>query len=381
MTSPAWGAVVSMSLGIFAIVGAEFLPASLLTPIAKGLDVSEGQAGQMVTITAIVGLPTSLLISVVGGSIDRRLLLIGLTALMVVSNLLVVIAPSLLMVLLARALLGVSLGGFWALAAATMMRLVPENDVPRALSILFFGVSAATVFAAPFGSFFGEILGWRGTFLAAACVGAVALLVQILTLPSMPSVNNARLSTAFAIARRPGVVAGLLAILFAFSGHFAFFTYLRPFLETVTMVGPTGVTVILLMFGIGTFVGNWASSLLIARSMRATLTVTPLSLSIAAIWLAVAGGTVMIDAAVATLWGVLFGIVPVSWSTWLTRIAPDATESGGGLVIATTSLAITLGAAGGGLIFDNYGVRNAILAAAVLLLFAFVAGTRVRRGT
>ena len=370
-----------MSLGIFAIVGAEFLPASLLTPIAKGLDVSEGQAGQMVTITAIVGLPTSLLISVVGGSIDRRLLLIGLTALMVVSNLLVVIAPSLLMVLLARALLGVSLGGFWALAAATMMRLVPENDVPRALSILFFGVSAATVFAAPFGSFFGEILGWRGTFLAAACVGAVALLVQILTLPSMPSVNNARLSTAFAIARRPGVVAGLLAILFAFSGHFAFFTYLRPFLETVTMVGPTGVTVILLMFGIGTFVGNWASSLLIARSMRATLTVTPLSLSIAAIWLAVAGGTVMIDAAVATLWGVLFGIVPVSWSTWLTRIAPDATESGGGLVIATTSLAITLGAAGGGLIFDNYGVRNAILAAAVLLLFAFVAGTRVRRGT
>ncbi len=367
-----------MSLGIFAIVGAEFLPASLLTPISEGLDVSEGLAGQMVTVTALVGLPTSLLISVVSGRIDRRRVLIGLTALMIVSNLLVAIAPSLPMALLARGLLGVSLGGFWALAAATMLRLVPEKDVPKALSILFFGVSAATVFAAPFGSFFGEILGWRGAFLAAAGIGVVALLVQVLTLPSMPAGGAARFSTAVAIARRPGVAAGLLAILLVFSRHFAFFTYLRPFLETVTQVGPTEVTLILLLFGIGTFVGNSASSLLLARSVRATLAGTPLALSLAAIWLAVAGGSVVSDAIVATLWGVLFGIVPVSWSTWLTRIAPDEAESGGGLMIATTSLAITAGAAGGGLIFDSLGVRTAILGAAMLLALAFVVATGVR---
>lgn len=370
-----------MSLGIFAVVGAEFLPASLLTPIADGLDVSEGLAGQMVTVTAIVGLPTSLLVSVVSGRIDRRRVLIGLIALMVVSNLLVAMAPSLWVALLARALLGVALGGFWALAAATMMRLVPEHDVPKALSILFFGVSAATVFAAPFGSLVGEILGWRGAFLAATGIGALALLAQVLTLPAMPSESAARLSTAVAIARRPGVAAGLLANFLVFSGHFAFFTYLRPFLETVTLVGPTGVTVILLLFGIGTFVGNSASSLLLARSMRATLAATPLALSFAAIWLAVAGGSVVSDAIVATLWGVLFGIVPVSWSTWLTRIVPDEAESGGGLVIATTSLAITVGAAGGGWLFDSLGVRSAILGAAVLLLLASLVAAGVRSGT
>lgn len=378
MVSSAWPAVAAMSLGIFAIVGAEFLPASLLTPIAKGLDVSEGLAGQMVTITAVIGLPASLLISIVSGRIDRRLVLIGLTALMVVSNLLVAIAPSLLIALLARGLLGISLGGFWALAAATMMRLVAEKDLPKALSILFFGVSAATVFAAPFGSFFGQILGWRGVFFAAAGVGMVALAAQLLALPSMPSNGIARLGTILAIAARPGVGTGLLGNFLVFAGHFAFFTYLRPFLETVTMVGPNGVTVILLLFGIGTFLGNLAGSLLITHSMRATLTLTPLALSIAAILLGIAGGNVVGDAVVATLWGILFGVVPVSWSTWLTKMVPNEPESGGGLLIATTSLAITFGAAVGGLIFDGFGARVAIFGAAFLLMLASIVTSRVR---
>ncbi|MDK2761980.1 MAG: MFS transporter [Sphingopyxis sp.] len=369
-----------MTLGIFAMVGAEFLPVSLLTPISQGLEVSEGMAGQMVTVTAMTGLPASLLISVVSGRIDRRWVLAALTALMVLSNLIVATAPSLFIVLIARGLLGLSLGGFWALAAATVVRLVAKKDVPKALSILYFGVSGATVFAAPFGSLFGEILGWRGVFLAAAGLGAVALFIQIMTLPSMPAAVSVRLGAALAIARRPGVALGLIAILLVFAGHFAFFTYLRPFLETVTMVGPNGVTAILLLFGIGTFAGNSASSLLIRRSLRGTLAITPLALSMAAIWLAVLGGPVLSDAIVATLWGFLFGIVPVSWSTWLTRVLPDETESGGGLVIATTSLAITIGAAGGGLIFDNLGVRAAIVTAAILLFLAAVVAVRAPSG-
>ncbi len=370
-----------MSFSIFAIVGAEFLPVSLLTPISAGLKVSEGLAGQMVTVTAIVGLPASLLISTVSGRIDRRWVLTGLTALMVLSNLLVAMAPTLFVVLVARGILGIALGGFWALAAATIVRLVAEKDVPKALSILFFGVSGATVFAAPFGSFFGEILGWRGVFLAAAGMGVLALVAQCLTLPSLPPGATARLGTIFAIACRPGVATGLLAILLVFAGHFAFFTYLRPYLETVTMLGADGVTIMLLLFGIGTLAGNSASSLLIARSLRATLAITPLVMAMVAIWLASAGGHIVGDAIMVVLWGALFGIVPVSWSTWMTKIVSDETESGGGLVIATTSLAITVGAAGGGVIFDNHGARAAILGAAVLLGLACVMAASGRSGS
>lgn len=146
---PAWLAVVSMSLGVFGLVGAEFLPASLLTPMAAELGVTEGMAGQAVTITAAVALVTSLCITTVVRSFDRRRVLLAFSFLLILSNLLVAAAPNLPLLLAGRILLGVALGGFWTLSAATMMRLVPERYVARALSIMFSGVSAATIFAAP----------------------------------------------------------------------------------------------------------------------------------------------------------------------------------------------------------------------------------------
>ena len=174
---PAWGAVFSMSLGVFALVTAEFLPASLLTPLAEGLQISKGAAGQAVTATALVALITSLFISAATRGIDRRWVLMGLSVLLVISNLIVAGAPGLVTLLIGRILMGIALGGFWTLSVATVMRLVPEQAIPRALAIMFMGVSAATVFAVPVGSYLGEMIGWRGVFIAATGLALLALFV------------------------------------------------------------------------------------------------------------------------------------------------------------------------------------------------------------
>jgi len=170
----------------------------------------------------------------------------------------------------------------------------------------------------------------------------------------------------------------MFTLLLVFAGHFAFFTYLRPFLESVTMVGPTGVTLILLLFGVGTILGNSLSSVVIARSLRTTLAVMPLIMAFTAVLLSTVGGTVLGDTALAVVWGILFGIVPVSWSTWVTRIVPDEAESGGGLLVATCSLAITLGAAGGGWIVDAYGARIEFSVIAAVLALAFALATTLK---
>jgi predicted MFS family arabinose efflux permease len=298
---PAWGGVFSMSLGILGIVGSEFLPASLLTSMAQDLQVSEGMAGQAVAATAAVGFITSLMISAASGRNDRRNVLLFLTSLLVVSNLLVAVASSLTAVLIARVLLGVSLGGFWALSAATMMRLVPEKDVPKALAILFAGVSAATVFAAPLGSLIGTYFGWRSAFVAAAGLGALAFLAQLLSLPAMRSDRAAGIGMLLGLLARPGVGLGMFSFLLVFVGHFGFFTYLRPFLETVTMAGPLAVTMILLIFGIGTFAGNSVSSRLIGHSLRVTLIAMPVFLALLAVLLATMGGNLFADAAMTGL--------------------------------------------------------------------------------
>ena len=139
--APAWGAVWSLTLGVFGLVTAEFLPASLLTPMAATLGVTEGLAGQAVTATAVVAMVTSLLISTATRNIDRRWVLVAFSALLILSNLLVVSASNLAAVIAGRVLLGIAIGGFWTMSAATAMRLVPEAHVPRALSLIFAAVS------------------------------------------------------------------------------------------------------------------------------------------------------------------------------------------------------------------------------------------------
>jgi predicted MFS family arabinose efflux permease len=315
-----------MALGIFGIVGAEFLPASLLTPIADNLSITEGMAGQSITVTAAVAFVTSLVIAAFTNRVDRRYVLAVLTLLLVLSNLMVAMASDYTALLLARVLLGISLGGFWSLSPATMMRLVPPTDIPKALAILFGGVSAATVFAAPFASFFGALWGWRTVFAGAAGLGAIALVVQLITLPSMRSSGAARIGTLFTLLGRPKVGLGLLAVLLVFCGHFTFFSYLRPFLETVTALDPFGITVILLVYGVGTFVGNSVAGLLIRTSLRATTLLMPLLMAVMAILLPVFGGTGAGAALLVGLWGAAFGVVPVAWSTWITQTMPDEAE-------------------------------------------------------
>ncbi|MFC6631779.1 MFS transporter [Microbulbifer taiwanensis] len=366
-----------MSFGIFGIVGAEFLPASLLTPIANGLDISEGMAGQAVTVTAGMGVIASLLVTVVSGRIDRRNVLMFFTLLLVASNLLVASASDLMALLLARMLLGIALGGFWALSPAVILRLVPENDVPKALAILFAGVSAATVFAAPFGTFLGDLFGWRNVFYVAAGVGVAAGVVQFLALPSMPSSGSANLGTIVLLLSRSNVALGMFSLLLVFIGHFVFFTYLRPFLEDVTKMDPIGVTLILLIFGVGTFLGNSLSSWLIKRSMLATLLAMPLALCFLGLLLSVLGGNAIGDAALIAAWGIVFGVVPVSWSTWVTRAVPDEAESGGGLLVATCNLAIAIGSAGGGLIFDEHGSEGILVTSAAVLALGVISASNL----
>lgn len=286
---PAWGAVFSMALGVFGLVTAEFLPASLLTPMAADLKITEGLAGQAVTATAAVALVTSLLIATVTRRMDRRYLLLAFSVLLICSNVLVAVAPNLGALLLGRVLLGVAIGGFWTMSAATAMRLVPEPMVPRALSIIFTGVSAATIVAAPVGSYLGAHIGWRNVFLLAAVLGVVSLVSQLLTLPRMAPSGLTRLGTLVQVLRRPGIGFGMLAVIVVFTGHFAFFTYLRPFLETVTGVGVSTLSAILLGFGAANFLGTSVAGLMLERNLRLTLALMPLLMGVLGLGLVAMG--------------------------------------------------------------------------------------------
>jgi predicted MFS family arabinose efflux permease len=376
---PAWMAVFSLAMGVFGLLTAEYLPASLLTLMATDLGVSEALAGQAVTVTAVVALFAGLLVPGLTRSIDRRWVLLGFSTLMVASNLLVAVSSSFAVLLLMRILLGIALGGFWSMAAAVAMRLVPSALLPRALSIIFSGIAIGTVVAVPMGSYLGGLYGWRSAFFAAAAVGIVTLAFQSFTLPRLAPRRPARLRTVLEVLLRPGIAMGMFGCVLVHSGHFAMFTYVRPFLEGTTGIGAQGLSLMLLGFGVANFAGTLLAGKLLERHPLATLVLMPALVGVAALGLVLLPASVPGQAVLLAIWGLAFGGVPVAWSNWVANAVPDQAESAGGMVVASVQSAIATGAAAGGAMFSLGGSAGVFVAAAVLMLLAaLLIAVRVR---
>ena len=364
-----WGAIFAMTLCVFVLIASEFMPVSLLTPIARDLGVTEGLAGQGIAISGALAVLTSLSLTHIAGNMNRKTLLLGMTALMAASGLLIAFASSYLVYMIGRALIGIAIGGFWSMSAATAIRLVPQHQVSRALAIFNGGNALATVVAAPLGSYLGATIGWRGAFLCLVPVAIIAFIWQCFSLPKMEN-DRAAQGTVLRLFRQPVVRVGLLACGLFFMGQFALFTYVRPFLETVTHVSASGLSLILLTIGIAGFVGTLIIAGFLNARFYPTLMAIPLLMATIAGMLILTGHSVWIVALLLGLWGLLATAAPTGWWTWLARTLPEDAEAGGGLMVAVIQLSIALGSTAGGMVFDNVGWQSTFGMSAILLLSA-----------
>lgn len=375
----AWSAIGSMTMCVALLIASEFMPISLLTPIARDLGATEGLAGQAISISGLFAVVTSLLIATISGRLDRRHVLTGLTATMLVSLALIATAPNFGLLMVARALLGITIGGFWSLSTATIVRLVPANAVPKALGILYMGNAAATAFAAPLGSYLGGLIGWRGVFWALVPLAAVTMVWQWISLPSMTSTERVPAGRVLALLRRPNVARAMAGVMLTFGGAFAAFTYLRPFLENRVQATLPQLSLLLLALGSAGFVGTYAASALLNRHLYRLLKNLPLALGGVTIGMLLAGHQLWALALLMFAWGALNAAIPVSWFNWLTQGIRDEPEAGGGLMVAAIQLAIMLGAGFGGLLLDHFSIVATMVGGAALMAFGAMAVGTGRR--
>lgn len=357
-----------MTLCVFVLIASEFMPVSLLTPIAHDLGVTEGLAGQGIAISGALAVLTSLTLSTLAGKANRKYLLLGMTALMAMSGLIIALASSYLVYMTGRAMIGIAIGGFWSMSAATAMRLVPQHQVARALAIFNGGNALATVVAAPLGSYLGATIGWRGAFLCLVPVAVVAFIWQCFSLPGMNG-NKIRMSrgSVFHLLSRRIVAIGMLACGLFFMGQFTLFTYVRPFLETVTRVNSSVLSLILLAIGVAGFVGTLIIATLLNAKFYPTLMGIPLLMAVIAITLILTGHRVWTVTLLLSFWGLLATAAPTGWWTWIARTLPDDAEVGGGLMVAVIQLSIALGSTVGGTVFDFLGWQSVFAMSGVLL--------------
>ncbi|GAA4479869.1 MFS transporter [Microbacterium panaciterrae] len=371
-----YGALLVMMATAFLLVTAEFLPGGLLTDIAAEIGVTAGQAGQMVTVTALAGLIVAPTIGLMLPRMDRRSLLVWMAIGAAVSNLIVAVAPSLALLLVARVLLGGALSGFWSMSVTVAAGIAGPARLGRAMMFTSAGVSLATVAGVPVGVLLSQVVDWRGVFGIAAAASAVLAVALRILLPSVPAEGAARLSTLFETLRRRGVGLGIAGHVLVVLGHFLAYTYIRVALERVHDGGAaiTEGTIILLLalFGVGGFIGNIAIGVIVDRRYRVLAVLTPLVIAGAVLLMNAMAGSLWAIGVVAFVWGFFFASWLLIVNTWIGHRMPDRLEAGGSLVVMGFQAAIMAAAGIGGVLVDGIGIAQVYTIGAVILVVGAV---------
>ncbi|MER7491360.1 MFS transporter [Streptomyces pharetrae] len=365
-----WGggrpAVIAAASATFTVVTSEMLPVGLLTPIGGALRVTEGTTGLTLTVTGLVAAVSAPLLTPALARFDRRPVLCGLMAAVTAGNLLAAWSPHFAVMVAARILVGIGMGGVWAVAAGLAVRLVPGRSVGPATSLIFSGVSVASVLGVPAGTYIGELAGWRMAFLTAAGLGLVVLLGLAVLLPKLPADQEVRLGGVLRLGGDPGVATGLGVVALLVTGHFAAYTYVRPVLEETAGASTSVIGTLLLVYGVAGVLGNFASGAGASRSPRGVLAAISLVLAATVCLMPLIGGSVITATVLLAVWGLSYGGVSVSTQTWLLAAAPEAREAASALFVGVFNGSIALGAFAGGLAADRAGVAAVMYLGAAL---------------
>jgi predicted MFS family arabinose efflux permease len=355
----AWPAVASIALGVFALVFSELIPVGLLADISGHLRVSVGTGGLMIVVPAVTAAVAAPLLALCSARLERRAVLAGLSTLVLVSDVIGGIAPGIGVMLAARAVLGVCVGGFWVFGAGAAISLVGARARGTAVAVVSSGIFIATVASLPAGSLIGTLTTWRAAFAVAAVFAVVAVAAQLAAVPRLGAGGPVRPRSLLAVVTLPVSRIGLVAAGALFFANFAAYTYIGPLLHARAGLGAGAITLVLLGFGLAGAAGNFAAGVTAREHLRVTLMGAGLLIAV------VAGARPLIIALVA-VWGLGFGVVPVAAQSWMAQAMPANLEGGLALFVSALQGSLAAGSAVGGVIYDAKGPSGALWTAAAV---------------
>ncbi len=372
-TSGSWLAILTVAVTAFALVTSEFLPIGVLNSISTDLGVSVGTAGLVITLPGIMAAFAAPLLPVWVKQLDRRVLLIGLTAIMIIANTITAFATHFEILLFGRFILGIAIGGFWATAIALSPRLAPAHlPVAKATAIVMAGVTLATVLGVPIGTWLSQFLGWRSAFLITAIIGVLVLILELIYLPKLKQSSAIHFRDLPALLREPKARKGLVIILLIGLAHFSSYSYLAPFFKNVA--GFDGITIssLLLLYGVAGIFGNIFAGYSGNINVRYTFAFIGLCFTIVFFCFPVFA-IYPIGAFILTgLWGFAFGAFPTTANIWMFVHAPNAVEKGMPLFVGFFQVMIATGSLFGGYIVDHFNANILLYSVLSFIILAII---------
>ncbi|MFE5482655.1 MFS transporter [Streptomyces sp. NPDC056527] len=377
-------ALLALAIGAFGIGTTEFVIMGVLPQVAGDFGVTIPTAGWLVTgyaLGVVFGAP---LLTVLGTKVSRKKMLLFLMGLFVVGNLLSAFAPSFGVMLIGRIVASLAHGAFFGIGSVVAAGLVAPEKKASAISLMFMGLTVANIVGVPLGTYIGQAAGWRVTFTLVAALGVIGLLGVAKLVPEAGRAESANVRTEFAAFKNVQVWLAMAMTVLGYGGVFAAITYITPMMTEVTGYTEGAVTWLLVLFGIGMFLGNLVGGRFADRALMPLLFTTLGALSLALLVFTATAHNKVLAAITLTLIGALgFATVP-PLQKWVLDQATAAPTLASAANIGAFNLGNALAAWLGGVVISaglGYTAPNWVgaLLSATALLLAFLAAFLDRR--
>jgi DHA1 family inner membrane transport protein len=372
--SPSRLPLLALAVAAFAIGTTEFVIMGLLPEVATDLKVSIPSAGMLVSGYALgvaVGAP---LLAALTAKMERKHALLLLMGLFILGNALCAIAPNYDVLMVARVVAAFCHGSFFGIGAVVAAHLVPANQRARAIALMFAGLTLANVLGVPFGTFLGQWAGWRSTFWAVTALGVIAALGVVRFVPSLPDLKAPDMRRELRVLREPQALIALGMTVLGFGGVFTVFTYIAPILQEQSHISPHWTGAVLILFGIGTTIGNMLGGRLADWKLMPSL--MGILVVLAGLLVAFAWTMHSTVASIVTvfLWGIAAFATVAPLQSRVVHVAGDAPNLASTLNIAAFNLGNAGGAwLGGAVLAAGYSMPMVSLAGAAVTVAGLLA--------
>ncbi|WP_010651528.1 MFS transporter [Oceanobacillus massiliensis] len=353
--------LLALAISAFAIGTTEFISVGLLPLISEDLNISVKTAGLTVSMYALGVTFGAPILTSLTSTMPRKGLLIWIMIVFIIGNSIAAISSSVGVLLFARILSALSHGVFMSIGSTIAASLVAENRRAGAISIMFTGLTVATVTGVPLGTFLGQQFGWRIAFITIVAIGIIALIANTILVPSglkkgvrttfsdqVKLLTNGRLLLVFAITA------------LGYGGTFVVFTYLSPLLQDIMGFGSNEIAIILLVYGVAIAIGNLIGGKLSNRNPIKSLLFMFVIQAVILFILPLTAPFKIAGLVTITVMGLFaFMNVPglqVYVVMLAERFVPSAVDVASAMNIAAFNAGIAIGSYAGGMITDSIGI-------------------------
>ncbi|MDN4618162.1 MFS transporter [Paenibacillus sp. PsM32] len=365
--------LIILTIGVFGIINTEMGVIGILPSIAEHFNVSVTKAGLLVSLFALIVAISGPTMPLLFSAINRKYVMLLVLGVFVISNTVSLLTTDFTVLLIARILPAFFHPIYCSLAFTVAASSVSEQEMPKAVSKVFIGVSAGMVAGVPIVSLINTVFSLQMAMTFFVVINAIIFVATLFFIPSMPVVKKLSYRKQLSVMTKPVLWISIMAVIFLNASIFGVYSYFADYLITVTHMAPSLISATLFIFGGANIIGNIVSGRLLISSATQTIFGFPLLLGVVYLIMFVAGQSTLAIMMIALVWGILAGGMMANINQYLiATTAPEAPDFANGLFISACNLGTTIGAAGGGLLLAGFNTSYIVFVGILSLIISLV---------